>query len=399
MIAEREARAGLSGATPPGSRHWADVVREQGAVLAWERALREGRGRPGDAARHLLAARRLGARLLVPGDPQWPAAVDRFASASYYRSVGSPELLPPAQQLREPIGLWVRGPLDLAVVSSRAVAVVGSRAATRYGEDVTLALAGELASRGWTVVSGGATGIDAAAHRGALAADAPTVAVLAGGVDVLYPRGNDVLLRRVLTSGALVSEVPPGYAPMRERFLTRNRVIVGLARGVVLVEAGWRSGALNTTAHARAVERPVCAVPGPITSARSTGCHREVRERGAVLVTCADDVVSAIGFVGEQLPERQQEPLGPRDGLRAGLARLLEAVPARAPASTESIARVAGLDATFASRALGELAVAGLVERAEGRWRLTALGRAPAAASRPTGMERGGSRTGPGAPG
>lgn len=382
MTSDREARAGLSGARPPGSRAWVDEVRALGAVHAWERALAEGRAERADGARHLLAAERVGARLLVPSDVAWPRAVDRLATALYTR-LDSGEPLSAAQQLREPVALWVRGPLDLADVAMRSVAVVGSRAATRYGGEVASRLGADLAAAGWTVMSGGAIGIDAAAHRGAIAVGAPTVAVLASGVDVLYPRTNEPLLQRVLATGCVVSEVPVGFAPRRERFLTRNRVLAGLTRGVVLVEAGARSGALNTCHHAVAISRPVCAVPGSVLSARSVGCHDELRTGRAALVTSVADVVAELGFIGEVLPERVRAAPGPRDGLDRHVAHLLESVPAVAAASTEGIARAAGWEAVAASSALGQLAVAGLVERDAGRWRLTDLGRAPSAAPEP----------------
>lgn len=371
---ERLARAGLTGVVAPGSRYWAERVRDVGPIAAWEGLVSSGRGRPERPTRDLLALERLGGRLLVPGDEEWPLPVDRLATAHYLTKL-------PGEQLREPLALWVRGPLRLDEASLRAAAVVGSRAATAYGCHVAAELASGLAGLGWTVVSGGAYGIDGAAHRGSVAVDGPTVAVLAGGVDVLYPNGNIALLDRVLSTGALVSEVPPGYAAMRGRFLLRNRLIAGLARGVVLVEAGWRSGALNTVSHARALERPVLCVPGPVGSLLSAGCHRELRDTDARLVTTAEEVVHDLGTIGESLPERAHGPVGARDGLRAELAQLLEAVPARSPASTESIARLAAVDVRGALRALGALGAAGLVERVDGLWRLTELGRAPAAAA------------------
>jgi len=372
VTAEREARAGLTGTVGAGDRAWVERVRREGAPAVWDRLVANGRAELGRPARDLMVLERLGGRLVIPGDDEWPPCVDSLAAAVYADAL-------PSEQLREPLALWVRGPLRLDAATVRAAAVVGSRAATQYGVDVAAEIAVGLAGRGWTTVSGAAYGIDGAAHRGALAVDGPTVAVLAGGVDVPYPRGHTDLLGRVLATGAVVSEVPPGYAPMRQRFLLRNRLISALSRGVVLVEAGWRSGALNTTAHARAVHRPVLAVPGPVHSLLSAGCHREVRERGGVLVTDAEQVVHELGAVGEQLDRRHQEAAGARDGLRADLARLLEAVPVHAAASADSIARVAGVPVRAALQALGALAAAGLVTSDAGRWRLTPLGRAPAA--------------------
>ena len=156
----------------------------------------------------------------------------------------------------------------------RSVAIVGSRASTAYGEHVAGELGHQLAERGWTVVSGGAFGIDAAAHRGALAAEAPTVAVLACGVDRPYPAAHGALLHRIAETGLLVSEWPPGAAPHRHRFLVRNRLIAALTRGTVVVEAAARSGAQATARRARKLGRQVLVVPGPVTSAMSVGLPR-----------------------------------------------------------------------------------------------------------------------------
>ncbi|HEX6917030.1 MAG TPA: DNA-processing protein DprA, partial [Phycicoccus sp.] len=183
------------------------------------------------------AVRYRGVRVLVPGDVEWPEALDRHESPPYC--------------------LYVLGETDLAALAERAVAVVGSRAASDYGLRVAAELGEGLADRGWAVVSGGAFGIDAAAHRGALAADGPTVAVLACGVDVAYPRAHEALLREVGRRGSLVSEVPVGSAPYRHRFLARNRLIALLARATVVVEAGVRSGALSTAREARDHHLPV----------------------------------------------------------------------------------------------------------------------------------------------
>ena len=176
---------------------------------------------------------------------------------------------------------------------------IGTHLMEAYGEHVAAALGLGLADRGCSVVSGGAYGIDAAAHRGALTSGrAPTIAVLACGVDVAYPRGNDRLLAGIAGRGLLVSEHPPGSSPLRMRFLVRNRLIAGLAAGTVVVEAGLRSGAQRTAADARALGRPVMAVPGPVTSGRSAGCHRMIRD-GAVLVTRVEEVLEEVGRIGQ----------------------------------------------------------------------------------------------------
>ncbi len=231
--------------------------------------------------------------------------------------------------------LWAVGPARLNTVADRAAAIVGTRAATAYGEYVAADLAAGLAARDAVVVSGGAFGIDGAAHRAALAADGLTVAVLAGGIDVPYPAAHAVLLKRICDQGLVVSEYPPGERPARHRFLTRNRLVAALAGATVVVEAGARSGAANTAAWARALGRSVCAVPGPVTSSASVGCHALLRG-GANVVTRSEDVIELIGHVGELAPD-EQRPTSPLDGLSDTDKRVYDALPPGAPApSTRS---------------------------------------------------------------
>ena len=285
----------LSRVTEPGSRSVHRAVQQRGAVEVWE-ALRRSRPCPPvsaalqsaasaraqgyDPAQDLARLERCGGRLVHPGSPEWPA--DRLDW--------------PDGVLHDapPLALCVRGSHSLAEVAARSVAVVGARAATAYGAHVAGELSHALADRGVAVVSGGAYGIDAAAHRGALqAGGAPTVAVLACGVDVSYPRGNDRLITEIAGSGLLVSELPPGSHPTRRRFLVRNRLIGALAQGLVVVEAAARSGAQQAARRANELGRPVMACPGPVTSAMSVGCHLMIRD-GATLVTSADEVLAAI---------------------------------------------------------------------------------------------------------
>jgi len=174
------------------------------------------------------------------------------------------------------------------------VAIVGARAATAYGTHVCTEIAGALAASGWTVVSGAAYGIDAAAHRAALAAGGTTIAVLACGPDVAYPRAHADLLDAIAAQGAVISEWPPGTAPGRWRFLLRNRVVAALAGGTVVIEAGARSGTISTARHAERLGRPLMAVPGPVTSPASAGCHQLIRDCSAVCVTSAADVIAEI---------------------------------------------------------------------------------------------------------
>jgi DNA processing protein len=217
----------------------------------------------------IAAAERAGVRLVCPGESGWPPGLDDLGAT-------------------RPYGLWARGPADLAACCGQSAAVVGARAATAYGQHVAADIAAGLADRGWAVVSGGAYGIDAAAHRGALDAGGVTVAVLACGPDVPYPRAHHSLLDDITARGAVISEWPPGTPPGRFRFLLRNRVIAAVACGTVVVEAGERSGTLATARHATALGRPLMAVPGPVTSAVSAGCHTLIRDRRAACVTSAD---------------------------------------------------------------------------------------------------------------
>jgi DNA processing protein len=360
--AERAARAALTRLAEPGDAWLGRAVAGLGAaeVLDRVRSARAGEDErlahyrvrlPALAADAGLAAR-AGARVVVPGDDEWPAALEDLGD-------------------RMPIALWVAGEGNLADVARRSVSVVGARACTAYGEHVAGELAAGLGDRGWTVVSGGAYGIDAAAHRGALAVDAPTVAVLACGVDVPYPAAHDGLLRAIRTHGAVVSELPPGSRPTRRRFLDRNRVIAALGRGTVVVEAATRSGAKNTAGQADDLSRPVMAVPGPVTSAASVGCHELIRARGAALVTGAADVLDQVGdLVADAQDLRRGEPR-PHDSLDPVTLRVLEALPVRRRAGADSVGRVAGLAAPTVLRALGLLAATGLADADEGRWRRT----------------------------
>jgi DNA processing protein len=298
--------------------------------------------------RDLVAAERAGIRVVCPGDAEWPTQLDALGDV-------------------RPYALWIRGNADLRYVCLRSVSVVGARAATAYGSHVSAELAASLASRGWAVVSGGAYGIDGSAHRGALAADGATIAVLACGVDDPYPKGHHELFAAVAAQGALVSEWPPGRTPTRARFLIRNRVIAALSRGTVVVEAGSRSGALNTARHARDLCRPLMAVPGPITSEASAGCHRIMREWGAVCVTGAAEVLEQVAVIGEHLVP--PGPVLPAPALDPLTARVLEAVPVRGGAGPATVAVAAGVDLDATLSCLGMLAAGGFVTRGPRGWR------------------------------
>lgn len=209
-------------------------------------------------------------------------------------------------------------------------------------------------------------GIDGAAHRAALALDGITVAVLAGGVDVPYPAGHSALLHRISGAGLIISEYPPGVRPARHRFLTRNRLVAALSRATVVVEAGLRSGAANTAAWARAMGRVVAAVPGPVTSAASAGCHQLLRQN-AELVTRADEIVEIVGRMGE-LAVEPEHPSSPLDRITDTERVVFEALPGRGSAGVDQIATAAALPARCVLGPLAALEVAGLARQRDGRW-------------------------------
>lgn len=292
-------------------------------------------------------AERMGARYVVPGDLEWPSQLDDLRDAA-------------------PLGLWLAGAGDLRLLALRSISVVGARSATAYGEGIARELGAHLAECDWLTVSGGAFGIDAAAHRGALVAGGTTACVLAGGVDVPYPRSHADLLARIRDSGVLVSEAPLGGAAMRHRFLTRNRLIAALSRGTVLVEAALRSGGRSTVREAGLLNRVVMAFPGPVTSPMSSGCHAVIRDERAELVTSPREVLALVeGRLASDAPgaaDDEGDLLGWRE------RRVLDAVPARRPAPLVSIARLAGLGLAEAMSALGTLDALGLVQRAGEGW-------------------------------
>ncbi|WP_460859834.1 DNA-processing protein DprA [Nocardiopsis coralliicola] len=366
---DARARAGLSASVDAGHAALGTLVGEHGAPAVWA-ALRGGRlprmlagigaRGGGDAADRWAAAARsaepdriiagaaeAGARLVVPGDPEWPGRLDQLGP-------------------RRPVALWIRGSADLRHAALRSVAVVGARAATRYGERVAGSVGCALAEAAWTVVSGGAHGIDTAAHRGALAGGGPTIAVLACGADRIHPRGNADLFAAVTGNGALVCEHAPGAAPTRHGFLVRNRLIAALTPGTVVVEAGLRSGALNTARHAHELHRTLMAVPGPVSSALSAGCHRLLRDWQAVCVTGAADIAEQLGAIGPELATGGT--VLARDALGADARRILDAVP-RSGAGPAAIAAAAGADLSAALRHLGLLTAGGFLERTPSGWR------------------------------
>ena len=376
------ARAAWSGIAEPGDRMAGVIVRHLGAVEALRTVLTRpsvdtllvrlrdggapdpdqqqvadalGRWRPrlqvSSVLHAMRQAARVDARLLVPADLRWPAGVDDLEEHA-------------------PIALWVRGTDAALAAVPRSIALVGARAATGYGEHVTMEASAGLVDRGYAIVSGAAYGIDGMAHRAALASHGQTVAFLAGGVDRFYPSGHDALLTRIVAEGAVISELPCGQAPTKWRFLQRNRLIAAASRATVVLEAGWRSGSLNTAGHASTLGRPLGAVPGPVTSAASAGCHRLIRDFTAVCVTGPEEMAELApldrspalfgldasghpGTSGDRSPE---------------LTRLFDSISVRSPRNVADIAARAGLSLDAVRALLGALELEGEVAERERGW-------------------------------
>ncbi|MEU8630114.1 DNA-processing protein DprA [Streptomyces sp. NPDC048669] len=366
---ERLARVALTRVLEPGDERGGRWLRECGAGELLRRiTARDGsaeqlsgmtarrlagyrlRAEAADPGRDLAAVAAVGGRFVCPGDREWPSQLDDLGDT-------------------RPTGLWVRGRPDLRLWALRSVAVVGARACTPYGAHMATTLGAGLAELGWVVVSGAAFGVDGAAHRGALAAGGATAAVLACGVDVVYPRGHAELIGRVAGQGLVIGELPPAEHPTRSRFILRNRVIAALTRGTVVVEAEYRSGSLVTARCAQRLGRFTMGVPGPATSGLSAGVHELLRGEAA-LVTDAAEVAELVGDMGELAPPRRG-PVLPRDLLDAGCTRVLDALPARHAADAREVARTAGTGADEALAKLYELHSLGFVERRGDGWQLT----------------------------
>ena len=353
-----------------------------------------------DPEADLEAAHRNSIRLLTPADEQWPhfafAALQATGQRRAAQWLAGQRARPERGELIPPLALWVRGTADLSAVGIRSVAVVGSRAATAYGEHVASEFSYGLAQREVVVVSGGAYGIDAAAHRGALAAGGASVLVSAGGLDRPYPSGHRNLYDRTAEQGLLISERPPGSAPHRQRFLSRNRLIAALGTATLVVEAASRSGALNSAGYARDLGRPVLAVPGPVTSAMSAGCHRLIRrdDDPARLVTCVADVLSYCGPLetgagtsagdGEGTPS-SGSATADYDGLDLVARAVLDGFPARASVTEADLARLSGQPIGQVVGALPVLLGLGLITAAREGYRLVRPGQARPGEARRTG--------------
>jgi DNA processing protein len=299
----------------------------------------------GTALIALRQAARFGARLRIPGEAAWP--------------VGLSDL-----EQHAPIALWTRGTDEAFAALAKSMALVGARAATGYGEHVTMEASAGLVDRGYAIVSGAAYGIDGMAHRAALASQGHTIAFLAGGVDRFYPSGHDALLTRIVESGAVVSELPCGSPPTKWRFLQRNRLIAATSLATVVLEAGWRSGSLNTAGHAGQLARPVGAVPGPVTSAASAGCHRLIREGKALLVTNPTEMAELAPLAGAS----DIAPVLGAFEQPAEVTRMLDALSTRSPRTASDLAARSGLAVATVQSLLGQLELGGAVREREGGW-------------------------------
>ncbi|EFL35150.1 DNA processing Smf-family protein [Streptomyces viridochromogenes DSM 40736] len=360
------ARVFLTRVIEPGDEVGGRWVREFGVREVARRLMERGLPLPGVSGKRwagllaragaarpredLAVAQDAGVRFVCPGGVEWPGQLDDLGDA-------------------RPLGLWVRGRAGLRMWALRSVAVVGARACTEYGAHMAATLATGLAEQGWVVVSGGAYGVDGAAHRGALGAGGATVAVLACGVDRPYPRGHAQLITRIADQGLVVGELPPGDHPTPSRFILRNRVIAALTRGTVVVEAAHRSGSLVTARAAQRLGRLTMGVPGPVTSGLSAGVHELLRGE-ATLVTDAADIVELVGDIGQLAPDRRG-PVLPRDLLEPATRQVLAALPARRAARPDEIARGAQTTQDDAIARLYELRALGYVERHDDGWKLT----------------------------
>lgn len=392
------ARAFLNRVAEPASVPLWWAVRQEGPVEV-ARAIRAGRAgslisggvsavvsaraAEADPYADLEAAQRHGIRLVVPESGEWPhfafSALERTGHRRALRWIKGERRPSESGEPVPPLALWIRGTLDLAEVGVRSVALVGARSRTDYGRYVADQFATDLAGHGFTIVSGGALGIDADAHRATLDVGGATVLVSAGGLDEPYPPAHAGLYERVAESGLCISESPPGSAPRRRRFLTRNRIIAALSTGTVVIEAAYRSGALNTATHCTTLGRMLMAVPGPITSLASAGCHRLLAkdEGQARLVTCPNDVLELVGGARDARTEpdparRTEFDLVSRlDTVEPVDRQVFDGFPARAWTDLDRLSAATGLSPIAVMRSLPSLELAGLVESSAHGYRVS----------------------------
>ncbi len=281
---EQLARACLFSVVEGGHTFWCAEISTHGALAVYNKLLNGGYDpikyeklitnlRETNGDKILTEIDKHYARLIAPDDEDWPEQLNDLAAP--------------------PIGLILKG--NINALHQPSLAIVGTRNPTSYGARIAGEFAAGFADREWAIVSGGAYGIDSYAHKGALIAEGVTVAVVASGIDINYPAGNTRLFAEICESGAMVTEFMPGHRALPNRFLTRNRLIAALSKATLVVEAAFRSGSLRTARDAAEIFRPVMAIPGPITSPTSEGCHRLIGERAAEIVTSVADAVEFVG--------------------------------------------------------------------------------------------------------
>lgn len=353
--ADRTALLKLAHVIEPGDQRLGAIVWRDGPVRALDQVQRSPKF-GGIAARVAALGERIpeeladevGARIVTPLDDEWPTQLNQLSDA-------------------RPLALWVHGAAHLRTMLVRSLAFVGARAATNYGERVCAQWVGKCCDSAITVVSGGAYGIDGAAHRGALAAGGMTVAVLATGVDVPYPRGHAALFAQIADAGLLISEHPPGATARRQRFLARNRIIAAATRATVVVEAALRSGTTSTANAAAALHRPVLAIPGPVTSAMSAGCHQLIADGQAAIATHVSDLLVAVD--GIHVEPLVQSDIRSHDVLEHRERVVLDALPTRGAMSMSELVCASGLDERSVLAGVGVLVGRGFVDSIQGEFR------------------------------
>ncbi|MDO9486009.1 MAG: DNA-processing protein DprA [Actinomycetota bacterium] len=360
MSALGDALLTLAHVVEPGDQRVGTLVDEIGAIEVVSR-IHDGsiRNRDHDALKARLAAVNLdeiharadavGARIIARGDPEWPSQLDDL-------------------EVARPFVLWVIGSPNLRLAALKSVAIIGARASTPYGEHIAREWSSQLSAQGWMVASGGAYGIDAAAHRGVLSAGGVTTCVLATGVDVAYPRAHSELLARICDMGLLVSESPLGAQARRQRFLTRNRIIAALTRATVVVEAALRSGTTSTANAAFALNRPVLAVPGPVTSPMSAGCHHLIREQLATVASAWSDIPEILGALATVPAVAVQEQARQIDALDGVAARVFDAFPRARAIDQHSLLVQSGVGVKDLLGALSTLEMLGFIARIDDGW-------------------------------
>lgn len=288
-------------------------------------------------------------KILIPGDELWPIQLNDLGNLA-------------------PLCLWFQGQAD--VLCTSAISIVGSRASTNLGLRITRQWAHVISEKGIAVISGGAYGIDAAAHEGALDGRGRTAVVFANGIGRWYPASHIQLYHKILESGGVViSESPPDATPMRHRFLSRNRLIAALCQACLVTEAAWRSGALSTGHYALELGRPLGAVPGSIESPYSAGCHRLLRE-GA---TCVTSVEEALELANIREPVRQERNESGQESdahseLTSGQSRILDTLLKTRGLDTANLALRSGLPLAMVIASVGALQARGLAEQRQGLW-------------------------------